>query len=67
MKLLNKINDLFVRVKKNEDELLNKLVEVDGHLHKLDGKRLDVEIDSICKRMRDFAHKLLPMDPFGDN
>lgn len=56
-----------MRVKKNEDELLNKLVEVDGHLHKLDGKRLDVEIDSICKRMRDFAHKLLPMDPFGDN
>lgn len=67
MKLLNKINDLFVRVKKNEDELLDTLTEIDGHLRKLDRKMLHEDMDGICKRIRDCAHKLLPMDAFDDS
>ncbi|RDX91383.1 Disease resistance RPP13-like protein 4, partial [Mucuna pruriens] len=61
---LNKIKEVFMRVKKNEEELLDTLNEVDGHIRKLDRKRLDEEMDGICKRIRDSAHKLLPMDAF---
>ncbi|RDX91326.1 Disease resistance RPP13-like protein 4, partial [Mucuna pruriens] len=61
---LNKIKEVFMRVKKNEDELLDILTEVDGHLRKLEKKKLDEKMDGICKRIRDCAHKLLPMDAF---
>ncbi|KAL2330325.1 hypothetical protein Fmac_017906 [Flemingia macrophylla] len=37
---LEKINDLFLRVKRNEDELLDTLTEVYGRLGKLDRKRI---------------------------
>ena len=56
-----------MRVKKNEDELLDTLTEIDGHLRKLDRKMLDEDMDGICKRIRDCAHKLLPMDAFDDS
>lgn len=63
---LNKINDVFMRVKKNEEEMLDTLEEVDGHFRKLDKKRLDQEMDGICKRIRECAHKLLPMDDYDE-
>ncbi|KAH1044923.1 hypothetical protein GYH30_026248 [Glycine max] len=61
MRELNSINELFMRVKKKEEELLDILAEVDEHLHKLDRKRLE-DMVGICKRIRDSAHKLLPME-----
>ncbi|XP_068484918.1 disease resistance RPP13-like protein 4 [Phaseolus vulgaris] len=64
---LNKIKDVFVRVKKNEEELIDTLAEVHAHLRKLDRKKLDEDMDFICKRIRDSAHKLLPMDAFDDS
>ena len=64
---VNKIEDVFVRVKKNEEELLDTLAEVYDHLHKLDRRKLDEDMDDICKRIRDSAHKLLPMDGFHDS
>jgi len=48
---LNKIKDVFVRVKKNEEELLDTLAEVYGHLRGRDGwdlqenKRMCREVD----------------------
>ena len=59
---LNKIKDVFERVKKNEEELLDRLAEVYDHLRKLERRKLDEEMDGICKRIRDSAHKLVPMD-----
>ncbi|KAK7394788.1 hypothetical protein VNO78_15327 [Psophocarpus tetragonolobus] len=59
---LNRIKDLFMRVKEKEDELLDTLAEVDGHLHKLESKKWDQDIDGICKRIRECANKLLPKD-----
>ena len=64
---VNKIEDVFVRVKKNEEELLDTLAEVFDHLRKLDRRKLDEDMDGICKRIRDSAHKLLPMDGFVDS
>ncbi|KAG5092610.1 hypothetical protein JHK82_051388 [Glycine max] len=58
---LNKIKDVFMGVRQNEDELLDVLVELDGHLRKLD-KKLDEEVDDICKRISDSALKLLPVE-----
>ncbi|KAG5092608.1 hypothetical protein JHK82_051386 [Glycine max] len=46
--------------------MLDTLAEVDGHLRKLDKKRLDQEMDGICKRIRECAHKLLPMDDYDE-
>ncbi|KAK8466335.1 hypothetical protein PHAVU_008G066501 [Phaseolus vulgaris] len=63
---VNKIKDVFARVKKNEEELLDTLAEVHGHLRKLDRRKLDEDMDDICKRIIDSAHKLLPMDAFDD-
>lgn len=59
---LNKIKDVFMGVRQNEDELLDVLVELDGHLRKLDKKKLDEEVDDICKRISDSALKLLPVE-----
>jgi len=64
---LNKIKDVFVRVKKNEEELLDILAEVHAHLCKLDCRKLGEDMNGICKRIRDSAHKLLPMDAFDDS
>jgi len=64
---LNKIKDVFVRVKKNEEELLDTLAEVYGHLRKLEQRKLDEEMDEICKRIRDSAQKLVPMDGFDES
>ncbi|ESW11882.1 hypothetical protein PHAVU_008G067000 [Phaseolus vulgaris] len=64
---LNKIKDVFVRVKKNEEELLDTLAEVYDHLRKLDYRKLGEDMNGICKRIRDSAHKLLPMDAFDDS
>ncbi|KAG4937167.1 hypothetical protein JHK85_052086 [Glycine max] len=59
---LNKIKDVFMGVRQNEDELLDVLVELDSHLRKLDKKKLDEEVDDICKRISDSALKLLPVE-----
>ncbi|KAK7374237.1 hypothetical protein VNO80_07664 [Phaseolus coccineus] len=64
---LNKIKNVFVRVKKNEEELLDILAEVYDHLHKLDRSKLDEDMDDICKRIKYSAHKLVPMDAFDDS
>ncbi|ESW11885.1 hypothetical protein PHAVU_008G067200 [Phaseolus vulgaris] len=64
---VNKIKDVFVRVKKNEEELLDILAEVYDHLRKLDRKKLDEDMDDLCKRIKDSAHKLVPMDAFDDS
>ncbi|WVZ08605.1 hypothetical protein V8G54_021951 [Vigna mungo] len=63
---LSKIKDVFVRVKKNEEELLDILAEVYGHLHKLDREKLNEDMDGICERIRDSAHNLLPKDAFNE-
>ncbi|XP_027929801.1 uncharacterized protein LOC114186009 [Vigna unguiculata] len=64
---LNRIKDVFVRVKKKEEELLDTLAEVYGHLRKLDRGKLDEDMDGICKRIRDSARKLLPDDGFDES
>ncbi|KAG4922417.1 hypothetical protein JHK86_051230 [Glycine max] len=46
--------------------MLDTLEEVDGHFRKLDKKRLDQEMDGICKRIGECAHKLLPMDDYDE-
>ena len=64
---LNKIKDVFVRVKKKEEELLDTLAEVYNHLRKLDRRKLDEGMDGMCQRIRDSAHNLLPNDGFDDS
>ncbi|QCE12289.1 disease resistance protein RPS2 [Vigna unguiculata] len=64
---LNRIKDVFVRVKKNEEELLDTLAEVYGHLRRLDRGKLDEDMDGICKRIRDCSRKLLPKDGFDES
>ena len=38
-----------------------------GHLRKLERRKLDEEMDGICKRIRDSAEKLVPMDGFDES
>ncbi|QCE12294.1 disease resistance protein RPM1 [Vigna unguiculata] len=64
---LNKIRKLFEKVKNNEQELLHTLSKVDGHLRTLDSKRLNQDMNDICKRIRDSAQKLLPKGDFDDS
>ncbi|XP_047161756.1 uncharacterized protein LOC124831723 [Vigna umbellata] len=64
---LKRIKDVFVEVKKNEEKLLDKLAEVYGHLQRLDRKKLDEDMEGICKRIRDSAHNLLPTLVFDDS
>ena len=64
---LYKIKDVFERVKKNEEELLDRLVEVYGYLRKLERRKLDEEMDGICKRIRYSAQKLVPMNGFDES
>ncbi|QCE12278.1 disease resistance protein RPM1 [Vigna unguiculata] len=64
---LNKIKDVFVRVKKKEEELLDTLAEVYDHLRKLDCRKLDQDMNGICQRIRDSAHNLLPTLVFDDS
>ncbi|BAT83657.1 hypothetical protein LR48_Vigan03g053800 [Vigna angularis] len=64
---LNRIKDVFVEVKKNEEKLLDTLAEVYVHLHRLDRKKLDEDMEGICKRIRDSAHNLLPTLVFDDS
>ncbi|XP_047168973.1 putative disease resistance protein RGA4 [Vigna umbellata] len=64
---LNKIKDVFVRVKKNEEDLLDILAEVYGHLRKLDRGKLNQDMDDICQRIRDSAHNLLPKHAFDES
>lgn len=59
---LNNIEKLFMEVRKDEDELLDLLTKVHDDLPKLDKKKLDEDMDDICKRIRECAHKLRPMD-----
>ncbi|KAK7374211.1 hypothetical protein VNO80_07638 [Phaseolus coccineus] len=64
---LNKIAGVFVRVKKNEEDLLDTLAEVHYHLRKLDRRKLNKDMDGFCKRIKNSAHKLVPMDAFDDS
>ncbi|QCE12336.1 probable disease resistance protein At5g47260 [Vigna unguiculata] len=64
---LKKIEDVFVRVKKKEEVLLDTLAEVYDHLRKLDRGKLDEDMDGICQRIRDSAHNLLPILAFDDS
>ncbi|KAL2330353.1 hypothetical protein Fmac_017934 [Flemingia macrophylla] len=59
---LENISELCLKVKRNEDELLDTLTEVYGHLGRLDKKRLDEEMDDICNKIRRSAQILLPME-----
>ncbi|KAL2330327.1 hypothetical protein Fmac_017908 [Flemingia macrophylla] len=61
-KELENMSELFLKVKRNKDELLDTLTEVYGHLGRLNRKRLDEEMDDICQKIRHSAHKLLPME-----
>ncbi|KAL2330348.1 hypothetical protein Fmac_017929 [Flemingia macrophylla] len=61
-KELENMSELFLKVKRNEDELLDTLTEVYGHLGRLDKKRLDEEMDDICNKIRHSAQILLPME-----
>nr|XP_007139887.1 hypothetical protein PHAVU_008G066900g [Phaseolus vulgaris]ESW11881.1 hypothetical protein PHAVU_008G066900g [Phaseolus vulgaris] len=56
-----------MHTKMNLYKLLDTLAEVYDHLRKLDRRKLDEDMDDICKRIRDSAHKLLPMDGFVDS
>jgi len=64
---LNNIKYVFVRVKKNEKQLLDTLAEVYEHLRKFERRKLDEEMNGICKRIRDSAEKLVPMDGFDES
>jgi len=64
---LNKIKDVFVEVKKKEEELLDTLAQVYDHLRKLERVKLDEDMDGICNRIRDSALMLLPTLVFDDS
>jgi len=64
---LNKIKDVFVEVKKKEEELLDTLAQVYDHLRKLERVKLDEDMNGICQRIRDSAHNLLPTLVFDDS
>ncbi|KAG5008328.1 hypothetical protein JHK82_026251 [Glycine max] len=57
MRELNSINELFMRVKKKEEELLDILAEVDEHLHKLDRKRLEDMTEQVHSDPSSSQHK----------
>ncbi|XP_047160240.1 uncharacterized protein LOC124830528 [Vigna umbellata] len=65
--VLNKIKDVFVEVKKNEEKLLDTLAEVHDHLRRLDRRKLHQDMHSICKSIKDSALALLPMLVFDDS
>ncbi|XP_027927505.1 uncharacterized protein LOC114184393 [Vigna unguiculata] len=65
--VLNKIKDVFVEVKKNEEKLLDTLAEVYDHLRRLNRRKLHEDMDGICNRIRDYALMLLPTLVFDDS
>ncbi|KAK7314188.1 hypothetical protein VNO77_39401 [Canavalia gladiata] len=60
--VLNNIKDLFSKVKKNEEELLDTLTLVDGYLRNFNTHKLIEEKEKICERIRNSMQKLLPFD-----
>ncbi|RDY08226.1 Disease resistance RPP13-like protein 4, partial [Mucuna pruriens] len=56
------IQNLFSKVKKNEDELLDTLTIMDGYLRKSNVRKLMEEEKDICNKIRDSTRKLLPID-----
>lgn len=60
MSQLDNIKELFMTVKRNEDELLDVLTVIDGHIRNLDKNKFDQEIEKICQRIKESTEKLLP-------
>jgi len=58
--VLINIKDVFSLVKKNEEELLDTLVVVDGYIRKSNIRKLMEEKKDICERIMDSTQKLLP-------
>ncbi|XP_027340985.1 disease resistance RPP13-like protein 4 [Abrus precatorius] len=58
--VLMNIKDLFWIVKKNEEELLDTLTEVDDYVRNFNTRKLMEEKEEICKRIRNSTQKLLP-------
>ncbi|WVZ08604.1 hypothetical protein V8G54_021950 [Vigna mungo] len=65
--VLNNIKDVFVEVKKNEENLLDTLAEVYNHLHRLDSRKLHQDMHSICERIKYSARNLLPTLVFDES
>ncbi|KAG2376534.1 uncharacterized protein HKW66_Vig0241640 [Vigna angularis] len=58
--VLINIKDVFSLVKKNEEELLDTLAEVDGYIRKSNIRRLMHEKEKLCQKIMDSTQKLLP-------
>ncbi|XP_014511477.1 disease resistance RPP13-like protein 4 [Vigna radiata var. radiata] len=65
--VLNNIKDVFVEVKKNEENLLDTLAEVYDYLHRLDHKKLHQGMKDICNRIKCSARNLLPKLDFDES
>ncbi|CAJ1964166.1 unnamed protein product [Sphenostylis stenocarpa] len=59
---LIKIEDLFAKVKRNEEELLDTLATLNGYLHSSDRMKLRKKKEDIRKRIGDLTKNLLPDD-----
>ncbi|RZB99302.1 Disease resistance RPP13-like protein 4 isoform A [Glycine soja] len=57
---LNKIKDLFLKVKDNEEELLDTLAVVDGYIRNKNIRKLREEEGHFCQKIRNSTRKLLP-------
>ncbi|BAT88884.1 hypothetical protein LR48_Vigan09g009000 [Vigna angularis] len=61
---LTNIKDLFSKVKKNEQDLLDKLTKVYGYLRNNNIDKLMEDEEMICKEIEESTKKLLPADQF---
>ncbi|WVY92943.1 hypothetical protein V8G54_032031 [Vigna mungo] len=59
---LTNIKDLFSKVKKNEQDLLDKLTKVDGYLRNNNIPKLMEDEERICEEIKESTKKLLPAD-----
>ncbi|XP_027932840.1 disease resistance RPP13-like protein 4 [Vigna unguiculata] len=59
---LTNIKDLFSKVKKNEQELLDKLTKVDGYLRNNNIPKLMEDEKKICQEIKESTERLLPAD-----
>ncbi|QCD78381.1 hypothetical protein DEO72_LG1g2013 [Vigna unguiculata] len=57
---LTNIKDLFSKVKKNEQELLDKLTKVDGYLRNNNIPKLMEDEKKICQEIKESTERLLP-------
>ncbi|XP_014633992.1 uncharacterized protein [Glycine max] len=57
---LNKIKDLFLKVRENEEELLDTLAVVDGYIRNKNIRKLREEEGHFCQKIRNSTRKLLP-------